>query len=161
MNTRFYSGAEIALSDGVPNPPDLACAAKQNKSETMSAIRILSISDDDGLRLSRELLLLSDGYETESITSNTPLAAGFVRSFDIALICRSVKPERAIELTELMRKYHPEIQVACVTPLESIAATTEPDMEIASGPEAVLGAVRELCAQRSMRRAHYASSHSR
>ena len=30
------------------------------------SVRILSISDDDGLRLSRELLIANDGYETES-----------------------------------------------------------------------------------------------
>ena len=121
--------------------------------------RVLSISDDDGLRYSRELLLWNDGYETESITSSTALSVSRVRSFDIALICRSVDPERAMALTEMLRRYNPEIQILCIRPLESRLTPCGADREIASGPEAVLEAVRELCNQRSTHKASCAASH--
>lgn len=124
-----------------------------------SSVRILSISDDDGLRYSRELLLSNDGYETESITSNTTLSVTRVRSFDIAVICRSVQGERAMSLTDMLRRYHPEIQIVRISPLEDPAEHCEVDMEIPSGPETILDAVRQLCAQFSMHKACYEASH--
>jgi hypothetical protein len=104
--------------------------------------RILSICDDNGLRLSRELLLLKDGYKTESILSNTPLTVARVRSFDLALICRSVDPKRALALVEMLRRYHPPIQILCITPLESSAPMYLADLEVPSGPQALLDAIR-------------------
>jgi DNA-binding NtrC family response regulator len=123
------------------------------------SVRILSISDDDGLRYSRELLLANDGYETESITSNTALSVSRVRSFDIAVICRSVDPERAMALTDMLRRYNPDMQILCITPLENRLDSSAADLEIASGPETVLEGVRQLCSQRSMRNACYEASH--
>ena len=116
----------------------------------MSKIRILSISDDDGLRLSRELLLENDGYETESITSNTAVSVSRVRSFDVAVICRSVKPARAMALTDMLRRYNPDIQVLCISPLENRLDPCPADLEPPSGPEIVLETVRQMCAQSSM-----------
>lgn len=112
-------------------------------------VRILSISDDDGLRFSRELLLENDGYETESIASNTPVSVSRVRSFDVALICRSVDPERALALTDMLRRYHPEIQILCIAPLER-RYTYAVDIEVASGPGPLLDAIRDLCDQRTV-----------
>jgi DNA-binding response OmpR family regulator len=123
------------------------------------SVRILSISDDDGLRYSRELLLEKDGYETESITSNTALSVSRVRSFDIAVICRSVDPERVMGLTDMLRRYNPDLQILCITPLENRLDSCAADLEIASGPETVLEGVRQLCSQRSMRNACYEASH--
>lgn len=114
---------------------------------TMSIpVRILSISDDDGLRISRDLLLHNDGYEPESITSNTPISVSRARSFDIALICRSVDPERAMALTDMLRRYHPEIQILSIAPLEREYAY-DADFEVAPGPEPLLDAIRDLCDQ--------------
>ena len=121
--------------------------------------RVLSISDDDGLRCSRELLLSNEGYQTESITSITPLSVSRVRSFDIALICRSVEPERAMVLTDMLRRYNPEIQIVCISPLENRLAPCAADIEIPSGPEVVLETIRELCNQRSARKVCYEASH--
>jgi hypothetical protein len=122
-------------------------------------IRILSISDDDGLRLSRELLLINDGYETESIASNMALSVGRARSFDIALICRSVEPERAMILADMLRRYNPDIQILCSSPLENrIEFAVGP--EIPSGPEALLDAIREFCKQKPVRQDPSMLSHS-
>jgi hypothetical protein len=116
-----------------------------------ASIRVLSVSDDDGLRFSRELLLASDGYETESITSNTPLSVTRVRSFDIAVICRSVEPERAMALTDTLRRYNPDIRILTIRQLEHQPEHCDADLEIASGPEPVLEACRKLCMEISAR----------
>ena len=110
-------------------------------------VRILSICDDDGLRFSRELVLRNDGYETESITSKDALTAARVRSFDIALICRSVHPTRAMALSDWLRQYNPEIQIVCIAPLEDAAEPCEANLEILAGPEPLLHTIRTLSAQ--------------
>lgn len=110
-------------------------------------VRILSISDDDGLRFSRELLLKSEGYETESMTSNVALSAAIAGQFDIVLICRSVDNERAIALTNRLRKNHPEVQVVCVSPRQSDPVPHDADVEVSPGPEPILEAIRILCDQ--------------
>lgn len=112
-------------------------------------VRILSISDDDGLRYSRELLLVNEGYETESISSNTALTVAYIGSFDIALICRSVEPERALAVADVLRRYNPNIRVLTISPLEDWPERLRADLEIPSGPEPVLEACRRICGQLS------------
>lgn len=111
-------------------------------------VRVLSICDDDGLRLSRELLLLRDGYQTESIASNTAITVSRVRSFDLALICRSVDRGRAIALIEMLRRYHPAIQILCISPLDSSGDMYHADLDVPSGPQAFLDAIRFLLQKR-------------
>ena len=115
-------------------------------------VRILSISDDDGLRFSRELLLTRDGYETTSVTSSAALSLLSARPFDIALICRSVDPERAVAVTELLRNQNPAIQIVCVAPIEDRHDSRDADFEVASGPQPLLDAIRALCGQRNASR---------
>ncbi len=139
--------------------------AKNSHQETFekrmsSSLRILSISDDDGLRNSRELVLSSGGYETESITSTAVLSVTWVRSFDIAVICRSVEPERAMALMDMLRRYHPGIQIISISPLERSFECSEPDMEIGSGPEMVLAAVRRCSSHTSFRKTLYEAHHA-
>lgn len=122
-------------------------------------VRILSIGDDDGLRYSRELLISSDGYETESITSYTAISVPYARSFGIALICRSVQPERAMALVEMLRRYNPEIRILCISPLEKSLESCDADLEIPSGPEAVLEAIQLLCEHDGTRQRVCETSH--
>ncbi len=126
---------------------------------TWNPVRILSICDDDGLRLSRELLLEKDGYEVQSIASNTALSVSSARSFDLALICRSIEPERALALTDKLRRYHPDIQILSISPLENRSEYCETILEIPSGPDALLEAIRELCAHNAARYGCYEASH--
>jgi hypothetical protein len=93
------------------------------------------------------LLLQKDGYQTESMESNTAIPASRVRSFDLALICRSVDSERAIALAGFLRQYHPAIQILSINPLDSSPDTYHPDLKVASGPQALLDAVRSLLQQ--------------
>lgn len=125
-----------------------------------NSVRILSISDDDGLRYSRELLLLNDGYEIESIASTAPLSVSRARSFDMAVICRSVERERAMALADMLRRYNPEMQILCISPLENQLDGCAADLEIPSGPEVILEAVRLMSTQKSMHKA-YEASHQR
>lgn len=121
-------------------------------------VRILSISDDDGLRFSRHLLLDNYGYEAESISSNTPLSASLARHFDIALICRSVERQRMMALADMLRRYNPKIQIICIDPLEHRETPCDADFAIPSGPESVLEAIRELCKQKPVHHEPYAAS---
>lgn len=113
------------------------------------AAHVLSICDDDGLRLSRELLLLKDGYKTESIQSNANLTVTWVRSFDLALICRSVNRERAIALVERLRRYHSAIRILAIRPLDSSPDMCDADLEVPSGPQALLDAIRSFLHQQT------------
>jgi DNA-binding NtrC family response regulator len=109
------------------------------------SVRILSVSDDDGLRFSRALLLANDGYEAESMTSGTALSLARVDGFEIAVICRSVEPERAMALAEMLRQGNPEISILTFSPQEGPGQCIDGGLEIASGPESVLEACRKLC----------------
>src|SRR5579863_5435729 len=111
--------------------------------------RVLSVCDDEGLRVSRELLLQKDGYQTESIESNAAITVSRVRSFDLALICRSVDRGRAIALTEMLRRYHPAIQILSIAPLDSSTDMCHADLEGPSGPQVLLDAIRSLLQQRT------------
>jgi len=109
--------------------------------------RILSICDDDGLRLSREPLLLNDGYVVESIASSVPLSVARVRTFDIALICRSVDAHRAMALKEMLERYNSQIQVVCISPLD-FESFIDASSLVPPTPEGLLHAIRLLADRR-------------
>jgi hypothetical protein len=113
------------------------------------ATHVLSICDDDGLRLSKELLLLEDGYKIVSIQSNAALTVSRVRSFDVALICRSVNRERAIPLVEMLLGFHPAIQILAIKPLDPPPDLCDADLEVPSGPQALLNEIRSFLQQRT------------
>lgn len=119
--------------------------------DTNTPCRILSISDDDGLRYSRELLLKNAGYEIDSISSDAGLPVAEVRSYDVALICRSVDTKRSMALTEMLQRYHPEIQIMCVAPFQG-PEQFDMHLQIVPEPELFLEAVRRLCMRAVARR---------
>lgn len=125
-------------------------------------VRILSICDDDGLRTSRQLVLMNEGYETESVSSNTALSVLDGRSFDIALICRSLDSERATALAQELRRCYPEIHMIAIDIdiVESRPDSSDLDMQVSSGPQPLLEAIRELCAREAgARKEWYEVSH--
>src|SRR3954449_1061066 len=81
-----------------------------------SNIRVLSISDDGAVRSSRELILRRDGYEIVSLSSDDLLGVSEIRSFDVALMCHSVKQDRAMAIVDRLRRYNPAIRVLRVNP---------------------------------------------
>lgn len=110
-------------------------------------IRVLSICDDDSIRFSRELVLLQEGYEVESVTSNACLEVSKARSFHVAILCHSISPERAAQIAEKLRRYNPAIRVARVHAIRPRSDHFyDADCEVFPGPDALLSAIGELCA---------------
>jgi hypothetical protein len=107
--------------------------------------RILSISDDDGLRLSRMLLLSKNGYDIESMSASEVLLVAEFGSFDAVLMCRSVEPGMAAAIAEKLREHNPEIKILRINPTEGAEELCRFDLEVKSGPCALLDAARAIC----------------
>ena len=113
----------------------------------MDRVRILSICDDDGLRASRELLLLNEGYETESATSNDALSLCEAAPFDIALICRSVGSDRAADLIQTLQRSYPEMLVLAIETLDEHPESGNMGLQVASAPAILLDTIRKSSAR--------------
>jgi hypothetical protein len=81
-----------------------------------NSVRILSISDDEDLRLSRELVLKSAQYDVESLASDADFNAVPVGSFEVAIICHSVDLERSARLAGTLRRWNPGIRILHLHP---------------------------------------------
>lgn len=109
-------------------------------------VRILSICDDDGIRFSRELVLIQEGYEVESVSSRSLLNADWVRSFHIAILCHTLSPECAARLAETLRCSNPQIRVLRVHSIRSHCDRFyDVDCEALPGPSELLMAIESLC----------------
>ncbi len=109
-------------------------------------VRILSICDDDGIRFSRELVLIQEGYEVESVSSRSLLNADWVRSFHIAILCHSLSAEHAASLTDTLRRFNPTIRVLRVHSIRSRCDSLyDVDCEALPGPSELLAAIESLC----------------
>ncbi len=126
---------------------------RENSSRRSMTFRILSICDDDGLRYSRELLLTNDGYEIDSVSSDAVLSVSQARSYDVALICRSVDTKRGMALTEMLQRYNPEIQILRIAPLES-PEQLDIHLQIVPEPQLFLETVRTSCMHAVARRSY-------
>jgi CheY-like chemotaxis protein len=107
------------------------------------SFRILSICDDEGLRHSRELLLTSEGYSTLSVRSDVVLSREQAQEFDAVLICRSVAPRKGLELTEMLERYNPAIQIMCIGPVEN-ADDVDYRLPVLRGPQVFLDEVNKM-----------------
>ena len=108
-------------------------------------VRILSICDDERIRFSRELVLMHEGYEVESVSSKTPLDVCRVRSFHIAVLCHSLAPYRASQIGHMLRRYNPAIGVVRVHSLRAqMDGFYDVDCEVLPGPDAMLEGIRAL-----------------
>ncbi|HWG21797.1 MAG TPA: hypothetical protein VG225_14795 [Terracidiphilus sp.] len=136
---------------GSSNPPQHSYFAGSNtagqtvRTAAVAPARILAISDYEGLRFSRELLLREQGYYVESMNSRELLEISKVRTFDVAILCQSVDPARAVRLAEILHRYRPGIGVLRVAPVHSASHSSfDIELEGFAGPEALLQAVSEL-----------------
>jgi hypothetical protein len=109
--------------------------------------RILAISDYEGLRSSREQVLRLEGFHVESASSRAVFEDSWVRSFDIAILCQSVEPDRAVRIAVLLRQANPCIALMRVNPSQ---ASTEPqslfdcEMDALAGPLGLLKAIEAI-----------------
>lgn len=116
--------------------------------DTTEVIRILSVCDDDSVRYSRELLLKQAGYEAESITSAALLRASLVKSFRLAIVCQSLESKQAVRVTEILRRYNPQIQVLQLGAVQwGLEHHYGLDYKILVDPGALLDAVKSMCDQ--------------
>ena len=111
-------------------------------------VRILSICDDDGIRFSRELVLMQEGYEVSSVPSYACLSPDCMRSFHIAVLCHTVDAERAARLAEMLRWYNPSIGVLRVHSIRPPSKSFyDLDCEALPSPEELISGIRSLCAK--------------
>jgi len=116
-----------------------------------SHIRVLSISDDGPVRSSRELILRKDGYEIVSLSSDDVLGVSEIRSFDVAVMCHSIKQDRAMAIIDRLRRYNPAIRVLRVNPrIFALDPFYDVDSEVLAGPDALLKAVKALLDRKSV-----------
>jgi hypothetical protein len=66
-------------------------------------LRVLQISDDQNLAISRLLLLLNQGYSAEHLFSRQVEHFSEFKRFDIFLICQSIDPELASQFIDRIR----------------------------------------------------------
>ncbi len=108
--------------------------------------RILSVGDDDHLRLSRDLILRNEGYEVESTTSNSVLKILPEGRFDVAVISQSVNLARAIRVAGALKKRDASIRILRIQELRSdLLKVFDVTCETLCGPSAFLRAVGSLC----------------
>ncbi len=108
--------------------------------------RILAISDYEGLRTSREQVLRQEGFQVESVTSQTLMGIAWVRSFDIAIFCQSVERVRAVRLADLLRRYNSKIVLLRITPqaIHESGSWFDFEMEAFAGPCGLLSAIEMI-----------------
>ncbi|HZP04372.1 MAG TPA: hypothetical protein VFB43_05680 [Terracidiphilus sp.] len=107
--------------------------------------KLISICDDDGLRVSRELILRHEGFEVVSIASNAALNDWAQMSFDIAVICWSVPAERTLQILAILRGNNPHISVLRVhASLNRPRPAFAHEFDIPGNPRALLEAVTNL-----------------
>lgn len=108
------------------------------------ALRVLTVSDYEGLRLSRQLILEQAGFRAESCTSSSRFEVFAVRKFHIAILCHSVPSDCAIRIAEMLHRYQPRI---CVVRLDSSERSGSPffdrELDLFTPPEEFLRVVRE------------------
>jgi hypothetical protein len=112
-----------------------------------SQTRILTISDYEGLRMSREQVLRLAGFYVEAVSSRAVFENSWITSFDIAVLCQSVEPARAIRIAELLRQANPCIALLRINP--SQASVEDPslfdlEIEALAGPRGLLKAIEAI-----------------
>ena len=75
--------------------------------ENGAKARLLLVGDDELLMHTREILLRREGYATVSQDSQASLAQADLSGFNLALLCRSVLPARALQIAHALHAAAP------------------------------------------------------
>lgn len=86
---------------------DTGIEGGQDREPADRRTRILLISDYDGLRFSRELLLRKQGYEVEAMSGSQFLARKELCHCDLAILCQSLDSDRALLIGAILRRTEP------------------------------------------------------
>lgn len=109
-------------------------------------VRILQIGDYEPLCASRETILRLQGFSVRTVGSDASFDAGWVRGFDLAIVCQSVEAARLIPMVRALRRCHAGLFVLHIVPspfaLDTDAAF---DLEIGGcGPGSLVNLLKHL-----------------
>jgi len=111
----------------------------------MRTVRILSISNDQHLARSRQLVLESQEFDVESFTSQTALMESQGRSFDVAIVDHTVPDDEKRMLVDELRRLCPGIKIIGLLQFGEVPnAAWDCACRIDDGPVALLEAVRSV-----------------
>ncbi len=112
-----------------------------------SAVRILSISDHESVKRSRELLLQSVGYSVVSMSSDGTLKEEIPRDIEVAIVGQTVDDGSASRIVERLRTTQPCLRILRLAdPNASIGYEYDCVCLVEDGPGALLGCLAELIA---------------
>lgn len=110
-----------------------------------ASVRVLSVSDHESLKLSRQLLLQSVGYSVVSMTSDCALRADISLDFEIAIIGETVDDLSACRIARILRRMQGNIRLLRLTRQYSPAGPEFDECCFAEdGPQVFLSCVAEL-----------------
>jgi hypothetical protein len=112
-----------------------------------ASVRILSVSDHEGVRISRELLLQSVGYVVLSMSSDHVLSAEMPHDLAVAIIGQTTDDLSAGRIAAKLRRTQPNIRILRLTMQYSRCG---PEFDfccyVEDGPGAFLSCVAEMVA---------------
>lgn len=102
-----------ALANGAaPDPRGLDSHPAIPQSGPTGRARILSIGNDSALTSSRQLVFQSVGHRVVSLSSAAALSKEFLESFDLAVLCHSIKPRD--QMVQAIRLLRPDLPLLLV-----------------------------------------------
>lgn len=108
-------------------------------------VRILSISDHESVKLSRELLLQSVGYSVISMSSDCGLKEELPRHVNIAIIGHTVDDRSAIRIVGRLRTAQPHLRILRLAEKNAFTGCEYDSVCFPEhGPRAFLDSVAEL-----------------
>ena len=113
----------------------------------LASVRVLSVSDHESIRLSRELLLQSFGYTVVSMSADCALRGEIPDDLAIAIIGQTVDDISACRIAGSLRRTQPYIRILRLT---MQYARSGPEFDnccfVEDGPEVFLSCVARMVA---------------
>jgi hypothetical protein len=114
-----------------------------------ASVRVLSVSDYESIRVSRELLLQNFGYLVISMTSDCVLRCETLPDVAIAVIGQTIDNQSASRIAAKLRKLQPNVKLLRLTTQYSRSGAEFNDScFVEDGPEAFVARVAELADER-------------
>jgi hypothetical protein len=112
-----------------------------------ATVRVLSVSDYESIRISRELLLQSSGYSVISISSDCALRCEIPQGLTIAVIGQTVNGNTAFRIAARLQQSQPNVRILRLTTQYSRSGPGfTSDCFVEDGPKVFLSRVAELVA---------------
>lgn len=110
-----------------------------------ATVRVLSVSDYESIRMSRELLLQSSGYSVISISSDCALRCEIPQGLTIAVIGQTVNGDTAFRIAARLQQSQPNVRILRLTMQYSRSGPGfTSDCFVEDGPEVFLSCVADL-----------------